>query len=58
MDLTLVPSKFTKDVFIGTVYQQKDKNTNQVVGEFRVNKPVEVLFEGVDMDIFGMEWVD
>jgi len=52
MDLTLVPSKFTKDVFIGTVYQQKDKNTNQVVGEFRVNKPVEVLFEGVDTEIF------
>ncbi len=52
MDLTLVPSKFTKDVFIGTVYQQKDKNTNQVVGEFRVNKPVEILFEGVDTQIF------
>ncbi len=52
MDLTLVPSKFTKDVLVGTVYQQKDKNTNQVVGEFKVNKPVEVLFEGVDTEIF------
>jgi glycosyltransferase involved in cell wall biosynthesis len=52
MDLTLVPSKFTKDVLVGTVYQQKDKNTNQVVGEFKVNKPVEILFEGVDTEIF------
>jgi glycosyltransferase involved in cell wall biosynthesis len=52
MDLTLVPSKFTKNVLVGTVYQQKDKNTNQVVGEFKVNKPVEILFEGVDTEIF------
>jgi glycosyltransferase involved in cell wall biosynthesis len=52
MDLTLVPSKFTKDVFIGTVYQQQDKNTNQIVGEFRTTKPIEILFEGVDTDIF------
>jgi hypothetical protein len=52
MDLTLVPSKFTKDVLIGTVYQHKDKNTGNVIGEFKVTKPVEVLFEGVDVGIF------
>jgi hypothetical protein len=52
MDLTLVPSKFTKDVLVGTVYQHKDKNTGNVIGEFKVTKPVEVLFEGVDVGIF------
>jgi glycosyltransferase involved in cell wall biosynthesis len=52
MDLTIVPSKFTKDVFMATVYQQKDKNTNQIVGEFRVGKPIEILFEGVDTEVF------
>ena len=52
MDLTLVPSKFTKDVLVGTVYQQKDKNTGQIVGEIKINKPVEVLFEGVDISVF------
>jgi hypothetical protein len=52
MDLTLVPSKFTKDVLVGTVYQQKDKNNGNVVGEFKTTKPVEVLFEGVDVGIF------
>jgi hypothetical protein len=52
MDLTLVPSKFTKDVLVGTVYQQKDKNSGNVVGEFKTTKPVEVLFEGVDVGIF------
>jgi glycosyltransferase involved in cell wall biosynthesis len=52
MDLTIVPSKFTKDTFVGTVYQQKDKNSGQVVGEFRTGKPIEVLFEGVDTEVF------
>jgi glycosyltransferase involved in cell wall biosynthesis len=52
MDLTLVPSKFTKDVLVGTVYQQKDKNSGNIVGEFKTIKPVEVLFEGVDVEIF------
>jgi hypothetical protein len=52
MDLTLVPSKFTKDVLVGTVYQQKDTNSGNIVGEFKITKPVEVLFEGVDVEIF------
>ena len=52
MDLTLVPSKFTKDVLVGTVYQHKDKNTGQIVGESKTTKPVEVLFEGVDIEVF------
>lgn len=51
MDLTIVPSKFTKASLVGTAYQQKDQSGN-VINEFRVNKPVEVLFEGVDIDVF------
>ena len=52
MDLILVPSEFTKQVMAGTVYQHQDQNTKQVVGETKLTKPVEVLFEGVDVDIF------
>jgi glycosyltransferase involved in cell wall biosynthesis len=52
MDLTLVPSNFTKNSLVGTAYQQKDQNTGQIVNDFRVNKPVEVLMEGVDLSIF------
>jgi glycosyltransferase involved in cell wall biosynthesis len=52
MDLTLVPSTFTKNSLVGTAYQQKDQNTGQIVNEFRVNKPVEVLMEGVDLSVF------
>ena len=52
MDLILVPSEFTKQVMAGTVYQHQDQTTGQVVGETRLTKPCEVLFEGVDVDVF------
>ena len=37
----------------GTVYQQKDQATGQIVGEIKTTTPIEVLFEGVDTDIFS-----
>ncbi len=53
MDLIIVPSNFTKQNLAGTVYQQKDQSTGQIVGEFKVTKPIEVLFEGVDTQVFS-----
>ena len=53
MDLIIVPSKFTKQNLGGTVYQQKDQATGQIVGEIKTTKPIEVLFEGVDTEIFS-----
>ena len=53
MDLIIVPSNFTKQNIGGTIYQQKDQATGQIVGEIRVTKPIEVLFEGVDTEIFS-----
>ena len=53
MDLIIVPSNFTKQNIAGTVYQQKDQATDQIVGEIKLNTPVEVLFEGVDTEIFS-----
>ena len=52
MDLILVSSEHAKTVFQNSVFDQYDQNTNQKVGELRVNKPVEVLFEGIDLDVF------
>ena len=52
MDLILVPSEFTKQVMAGTVYQHKDQSSGQIVGETKLTKPCEVLFEGVDVDVF------
>jgi glycosyltransferase involved in cell wall biosynthesis len=53
MDLIIVPSNFTKGNVGGTVYQQKNQETGQIVGEIRTTKPIEVLFEGVDTEIFS-----
>jgi len=53
MDLIIVPSHFTKQNLGGTVYQQKDQETGQIVGEIKVGKPIEVLLEGVDTEIFS-----
>jgi glycosyltransferase involved in cell wall biosynthesis len=52
MDYTLVPSKFSKQVFDETKYKIHDKGTGQERGLLEVIKPIEVLFEGIDTEIF------
>jgi len=52
MDLILVPSNFTKNTMESIVYQEKNKNTDQVIREHRITKPIQVLHEGVDTSIF------
>ena len=52
MDLNIVPSKFTKEVFKKTIYEQMDEKTGQKTGELKLTKPIEVLFEGIDTDIY------
>jgi glycosyltransferase involved in cell wall biosynthesis len=51
MDLTIVSSQFAKDVFMKTVYKRKDQNTGAET-DLKVTKPIEVLFEGVDVTKF------
>jgi glycosyltransferase involved in cell wall biosynthesis len=53
MNLIIVPSHFTKQNLGGTVYQQKDQASGQIVGEIKTEIPIEVLFEGVDTEIFS-----
>jgi glycosyltransferase involved in cell wall biosynthesis len=53
MDLIITPSQFTKDILTKTTYTKVDKNTQQKLGEVKLEKPVEVLFEGVNTEIFN-----
>jgi len=53
MDLIITPSEFTKNTLVKTTYTQVDKNTQQKIGELKVTKPVEVLFEGVNIEVFN-----
>tara|TARA_Y100000034_G_C6891427_1_gene410183 strand:+ start:920 stop:2236 length:1317 start_codon:yes stop_codon:yes gene_type:complete len=52
MDLNIVPSTFSKEVLEEVVYDQIDDRTKKRVGEVRSTKPIEVLFEGADTNIF------
>ncbi len=51
MDLNIVPSEHSKKVFTDTVFTQKDEHGN-IRAELKVVKPIEVLFEGVDTEIY------
>ena len=53
MDLVLTSSEHSKTTFMNSIYEKIDKNTQQRVGELRVEKPVQVLFEGVDLDVYN-----
>jgi len=51
MDLNLVSSKHTKQVFETTGYEQKNPQ-GQVMGQLKVQKPIHVLMEGANLDIY------
>jgi hypothetical protein len=53
MDMNIVPSTFVKDIFEKVVYE-KMNDKKQKVAEVRIVKPMEVLFEGVDTDIYKL----
>ena len=50
MDLNLVSSNHSKQVALQTTFEKKDKNTDQQVGVLKLEKPIEVLFEGLDLE--------
>jgi len=52
MDLNIVPATFIKKIIEELKFDKIDKNTNQKVGLIGSEKPMEVLFEGADIDIY------
>lgn len=52
MDLVIVPSKFSKQVFEQTQYDILDENTQQKKGDLKCNVPIEVIFEGADLSVY------
>ena len=57
MDLIITPSEHAKDSLVQTVYNEQDTNTKQIVRQIKIEKPVEVLFEGFDEKDFGTDEV-
>ena len=50
MDLNLVSSNHSKSVALHTEFEKINKETQQKIGVIRCEKPLEVLFEGLDLD--------
>ena len=57
MDLILVPSEHSKKSLVDSVYNEVDKQSGQLIGQHRIQKPIEILFEGFDENDFGTEHV-
>ena len=51
MDLNLVSAQFTKDTFSQVQFTQNNEQ-GQPVGVIKLEKPIEVLFEGLDIDTY------
>jgi hypothetical protein len=57
MDLIITPSEHAKLSLVGTIYNEQDKKTGQLIRQIKIEKPVEVLFEGFDEMDFGTDHV-
>jgi len=56
MDLIIVPSEHSKKSLVDSVYNEADNNTKQIIKQHRIEKPVEILFEGFNEN-FGTDIV-
>ena len=55
MDLVIVPSEHSKEGFVKALYekmQQLPDGKQQKNGELKLEKPIEVLFEGTNIDVY------
>jgi glycosyltransferase involved in cell wall biosynthesis len=57
MDLIIVPSEHSKKSLVDSVYNEADKQTGQLIAQHKIQKPIEVLFEGFN-ESFGNEVVE
>jgi glycosyltransferase involved in cell wall biosynthesis len=53
MNLNLVSSKHAKTVFETSKFEKRNNQTNQVEGIIELKSPVEILFEGVDLNKYN-----
>ena len=52
MDMNIVPAKFVKESIDKSIYDKHDQQTKQKIGSIRNEKPIEVLFEGSDTNLY------
>jgi glycosyltransferase involved in cell wall biosynthesis len=52
MDLNFTSSEHAKKVFQESKFERRNKETNALEGVVELNKPIEVVFEGADLNIY------
>ena len=52
MDLNIVSSEHSKQIFLSTQFEKRNRQTNALEGVIKLEKPIEVLFEGVNTDVY------
>lgn len=55
MDKVITTSTFSKDVLLQTVYNETDKVTGKLIKQHKIETPIEVLHEGVDLSIYNKQ---
>ena len=58
MDLIITPSEHSKKSLVDTVYNETDKQTSKLIAQHKIQKPVEVLFEGFNENFGTPTFVD
>lgn len=53
MDLILTTSEHSKKGFDDSKYDRVDEKTKQKIGELKLETPIEVLFEGLDLGVYN-----
>ena len=57
MDLIIAPSQHSKDSLVKTIFNEANQQTGQLIRQHKIEKPVEILFEGFDEMDFGTDEV-
>ena len=52
MDLNFVSSEHSKEIFLDSIFEQRDSRNDAVVGKVKIDKPIEVLLEGADLSTY------
>ena len=52
MDLNIVSSEHSKTIFENSTFEKRNNQTNNLEGIIKLEKPVKVLFEGANTDIY------
>lgn len=52
MDMIITTSTFSRDILKNTVYEEREPNSQVVVKQYKIDKRIEVLFEGADTETY------